>query len=247
MSRHKQDINREDEKQPVQTGETAPQASGAQPGPEVPPVPGQAAPAETGAAEASVRKELQEMMAKLEAANAEIADLRAKNDELNDRYLRKVAEEVNFRKRMLKDKDEAQRYALSSILGDLVPVLDDFDRGLVHAEQTKSYDNLLEGIALIRRQLSQLLENKYFLKRFDSKGEIFDPARHEALFAEPGDVEEPVVSEEYLPGYMLHERVIRFAKVRVKMPAKQKPADGSAEQEEGNTAGQAGDAGSASR
>ena len=70
-----------------------------------------------------------------------------------------------------------------------------------------------------------MLENKYALKRLDSKGKPFDPNFHEALFAEPADVAEPVVSEEYLCGYTLHERVLRAAKVRVQVPAPKKAGE----------------------
>jgi len=70
--------------------------------------------------------------------------------------------------------------------------------------------------------LSQMLENKYSLKRFESRGKTFDPNKHEALFAEPAAVEEATVAEEYLPGYALHDRVLRTAKVRVKIPAPKK-------------------------
>ncbi|HEY9054981.1 MAG TPA: nucleotide exchange factor GrpE [Rectinemataceae bacterium] len=157
--------------------------------------------------------------AEAEAAAREVESLKAELAELNDKYLRKLADDVNFRKRMLKEKDEAQKYAVSSLLQDLIPILDDFDRGIASAEQTKNYEQVHEGILLIRRQLSQMLENKYALKRLDSKGKPFDPTMHEALFAEPADVEEPVVSEEYLCGYALHDRVLRAAKVRVRIPA----------------------------
>jgi molecular chaperone GrpE len=167
----------------------------------------------------------------LEAARKEIETLKAEVAELNEKYLRKLADEVNFRKRMQREKDDALKYGVSSLLSDLIPILDDFDRGIASAESAKNYEQLHEGILLIRGQLSQMLENKYALKRIDSKGQPFDPNRHEALFAEPADVEEAVVSEEYLPGYSLHDRVLRPAKVRVKVPApkkaepEQKPAE----------------------
>jgi len=163
--------------------------------------------------------------AELEAARSEIATLKAEVAELNEKYLRKLADEVNFRKRMMREKEDAQKYAITSLLGDLVPILDDFDRGISSVETTKSHEQLSEGMILIRRQLSQMLENKYALKRFESKGTPFDPNRHEALFAEPADVEEATVSEEYLPGYSLHDRVLRTAKVRVKVPGPKKPAE----------------------
>ena len=164
-------------------------------------------------------------VAELEAAKGEIASLRVEIAELNEKYLRKLADEVNFRKRMVREKEDAQKFAVAGLLGDIIPILDDFDRGLASSETAKNYEQLHEGVALIRKQLSQMLENKYSLKRFESKGTLFDPNKHEAVFAEPGDVEEATVFEEYLPGYALHDRVLRTAKVRVKIPAPQKPAD----------------------
>jgi len=162
--------------------------------------------------------------AELESAKGEIASLRAEAAELNEKYLRKLADEVNFRKRMAREKEETQKYAVASLLGDLVPILDDFDRGISSSDVSKSFEQLHEGVVMIRKQLSQMLENKYALQRFEPKGKPFDPNRHEALFAEPSDVEEPTVSEVYLPGYALHDRVLRTAKVRVKIPGAKKPA-----------------------
>ncbi|HWR12942.1 MAG TPA: nucleotide exchange factor GrpE [Rectinemataceae bacterium] len=164
------------------------------------------------------------LAAELGSAQAQIASLRSEVDELNEKYLRKLADEVNFRKRMVREKEEAQKYAVASLLGDLIPILDDFDRGIASVESTKNYEQLCEGVVLIRKQLSQMLENKYALMRFESKGAPFDPNRHEALFAEPADVEDPMVADEYLPGYSLHDRILRTAKVRVRIPNPAKPA-----------------------
>ncbi|MCX7026577.1 MAG: nucleotide exchange factor GrpE [Spirochaetes bacterium] len=186
--------------------------------------------------EAKASDECKTQETELAVARKEIETLKAEVAELNDKFLRKLADEVNFRKRMQREKEEGQKYGVASLLSDLIPVLDDFDRGIAVAEDAKNYEQVHEGILLIRRQLSQMLENKYALKRFDSKGQPFDPNRHEALFAEPSDVEEPVVSEEYLPGYSLHDRMLRPAKVRVKIPA---PKKAEADQEPAEEAGQA--------
>ena len=172
----------------------------------------------------------------LELARDEIAALRSQVNELNEKYLRKLADEVNFRKRMLREKEETQKYAVASLLGDLIPVLDDFDRGIASVGNSNSCEQLSEGVILIRKQLSQMLENKYALRRFESKGTAFDPNRHEALFAEPADVEEPVVAEEYLPGYALHDRILRTAKVKVKIPGPQKPEKAPEASNDGDTA-----------
>ena len=104
--------------------------------------------------------------AKLDAAKDEIAALRAEVADLNEKYLRKLADEVNFRKRMVREKEDAQKFAVAGLLGDIIPILDDFDRGLASSENAKNYEQLHEGVALIRKQLSQMLENKYSLQRF---------------------------------------------------------------------------------
>lgn len=228
MSKHKHDFR-------AHEGQATPSAEAGAPEPG--PVPPQAAEAskaavspvpegtredarEDAAAEPSVSAAI---AAELESARGEIASLRAEVADLNEKYLRKLADEVNFRKRMAREKEETQKYAVASLLGDLVPILDDFDRGISSSDIAKSFDQLHEGVVMIRKQLSQMLENKYALQRFEPKGKPFDPNRHEALFAEPSDVEEPMVSEVYLPGYALHDRVLRTAKVRVKIPGAKKP------------------------
>jgi molecular chaperone GrpE len=159
---------------------------------------------------------------RVSSLEAELSALREEVSSLNDKYLRKLADDVNFRKRMAREKEDGQRFAVAALLGDLVPVLDDFDRAIASAEIAKEYSVLHDGVALIRRQLGQVLEAKYGLTKVESLGKPFDPNRHEAVAVvqgAPEDGDEPVVAEEYLPGYSLHERVLRTAKVRVRMPA----------------------------
>lgn len=183
--------------------------------------PAQAAPDASGAERADTEGEGVKTTALLEA---EIAGLREELSAVNDKYLRKLADDVNFRKRMAREKEEGQRYAVATLLADLVPVLDDFDRAIASAEVSREYAVLHDGVALIRRQLGQMLEGKYGLKRFSAINQPFDPNRHEAVAmtqAEPGTegASEAIVEEEFLPGYGLHDRILRTAKVRVRMPA----------------------------
>jgi len=149
------------------------------------------------------------------------ASLKEENSSLKDQYLRKLADYENFRKRMFRERDESLKYANANLLADLVPVLDDFDRAVDSAEHVQEYSVLHDGVVIIRRQLGQLLSGKYGLEPFDPVGQVFDPNIHEALASEPGDGEETVVSAVLLPGYRLHERVLRSAKVRVKTPSPQ--------------------------
>jgi molecular chaperone GrpE len=152
-----------------------------------------------------------------------IAELEAQNAELNDKYLRKAADFENYRKRMVREKQEAIDFANTSLLLALVPVLDDFDRALAAAETSKKaetdFDAFIQGITMSEKRLRGDLEQKWGLKRFDSKDQPFDPQKHEALMSEQSaEVSEPTVAEEYLKGYTLKDRVVRFAKVKVLMP-----------------------------
>jgi molecular chaperone GrpE len=139
--------------------------------------------------------------------------------EANDQYLRKAAEFENFRKRMNREKQDAIDFANQSLLLDLIPIIDDFDRAIKSAEMSKDFNGFYEGISMIEKRLISQLENKWLLKRFDSIGEPFDPNRHEAIMMDKsGEIIEPVVQEDFLKGYTLKDRVIRCAKVKVLMP-----------------------------
>jgi molecular chaperone GrpE len=152
-----------------------------------------------------------------------IAGLEEKLREADDKYLRKAAEFENFRKRITREKQDAIEFANQSLLLDLIPVLDDFDRAIkaaaAMASASPEFDSLYEGVTLIEKRLVTQLENKWGLKRFDSAGEAFDPNRHEAIMMDKSaEVAGPVVQEDFLKGYTLKDRVVRSAKVKVLMP-----------------------------
>jgi molecular chaperone GrpE len=167
--------------------------------------------------------EAEEFRLKEVVLEARIASLIEESSSFKDQYLRKLADYENFRKRMFREREDSLKYANFGLLGDLVPLLDDFDRAIASAEHARDYQTLHDGIVLIRRQIGTILENKYGLARFESLGRPFDPNVHEAVASEPGEVDEPVVSLEFLPGYRLHDRIIRSAKVRVRMPGATQP------------------------
>jgi len=147
-------------------------------------------------------------------------ELGVKLADLNDQYLRKAADFENYRKRMAREKQELTEFANQNLLLDLLPVLDDFERATKSAETSKDFASLYEGIVMIQKQLASQLENKWGLKRFDSEGELFDPNRHEAIQMEKtAGIAETVVKEDYVKGYLLKEKVIRYAKVKVLVPA----------------------------
>ena len=153
-----------------------------------------------------------------------IAELEGKLADLNDQYLRKAADFENYRKRTLREKQELTEFANQSLLLDLLPVIDDFERAIkssaaYNADNFKDFSGFYEGIKMIEKGLSSQLESKWGLKRFDSEGTPFDPNRHEALQMEKSaEISEAVVKEDYVKGYMLKDRVIRYAKVKVIIP-----------------------------
>jgi len=152
------------------------------------------------------------------------AELEAKLADLNDQYLRKAADFENFRKRVNREKQELTDFANQNLILDLIPVMDDFERAIKSAENIKDFKSLYEGVTMIEKRLYADLENKWGLKRFDSEGQPFDPNRHEALQVEKAaGIQEPVVKEDYVKGYLLKDRVIRFAKVKVLMPDEAEP------------------------
>lgn len=162
---------------------------------------------------------------KIAELEAKAADLSAQLDEMRDQLLRKTADFENYRKRMNQEKQKAIDFANESLLLDIIPVLDDFERAIQSAETSGELKELpagkvmLDGITMIEKQLVSKLENKWGLKRYNSAGEAFDPNLHEAMFVEKStDIEEPMVQEDFIKGYMLKDRVIRTAKVKVLMP-----------------------------
>ena len=152
------------------------------------------------------------------------AELEVKYAELNDQYLRKAADFENFRKRMIKEKQDLLDFSNQNLLLDLLPIIDDFDRAIKSAETSKDFASFYEGIIMIEKRLATDLENKWGLKRFDSGGQPFDPNRHEALQMEKAaGISETVVKDDFVKGYTLKDRVIRFAKVKVIVPESSSP------------------------
>lgn len=133
-------------------------------------------------------------------------------DDFRDRYLRTLADFENFRKRSEREKNDFQRYALAGLIRDLLPVLDNFDRGLDHAEEG---DEFHKGMALIYKQLFDVLQ-RHGLKPITESGVRFDPNIHEGVVrVEDSSVPSHTVVEVMQKGYFIHDRLIRPAMVKV--------------------------------
>lgn len=143
-----------------------------------------------------------------------------------DRYLRERAELENMKKRLQREKSEAVRFACESLVRDLLPIIDNLERAVEHAEGGGNGQPLVEGVRLVLKAALDLLERNG-VRRIEAKGERFDPARHEALVQVPDAGREPnEVVEQFLPGYQMHERLLRPAQVSVStQPPVEKPQD----------------------
>lgn len=150
-------------------------------------------------------------------ATESVAALQEEIASLKDQYLRKSAEFENFRKRLLKDKEESIRYANTRLLTDLLEIIDNFERAITSGETNKDFKTFFDGIGMIENQLTSMLDTKYGLKKMESKGFEFDPQFHEAIaiLPSPTESEKQMVLEEVQTGYLLGDRVLRPAKVVV--------------------------------
>ena len=149
-----------------------------------------------------------------------IAELEKEVADLKSQALYKAAENDNWRKRMMQQKDDAVAYANASLLSDLLDSLDNFDRTLDAAKDAKDAKSIADGIKMINKGLVKMLEDKYGLASYGKEGDEFNPDEHEAI----GRIEDEKATKEtlaqvYLKGYKLNDRVIRHAKVMVSVPA----------------------------
>ena len=137
-------------------------------------------------------------------------------NELNDKYLRLYSEFDNYRKRTSKERLELFKTAGQDILTDLLPVLDDFERAILKMDSSDDSEAIQTGINLIYNKFKSILENKG-LKHFKSIETEFDPEVHEAITKIPAPSKKlkGKVVDEIEKGYMLNDKVIRFAKVVV--------------------------------
>jgi molecular chaperone GrpE len=156
-------------------------------------------------------EEIQRLREALEAKTREA-------EEHRERYLRAAAEFDNARKRTAREREEYTRYANESLLRELLPVLDNFDRALQAARGEAGAAAVTAGVELIQRELLRVLE-KFGVTPFVSVGQPFDPERHEAIARVPAEGQpEGTVVNETARGYLLNGRVLRPAMVTVATP-----------------------------
>ncbi|WP_168119319.1 nucleotide exchange factor GrpE [Paenibacillus sp. HB172176] len=149
------------------------------------------------------------------AEDAKYNDLMKQAEESQQRYLRAQADFDNFRRRTVKEKEELGQYASMKLISQLLPVVDNFERAITASAANKDYDSLAKGVDMIFRQVVQTLEQEG-LKAMEVVGEPFNPEFHQAIMqVESEEHEEGIIVEEVQKGYILKEKVLRPAMVKV--------------------------------
>ena len=132
-------------------------------------------------------------------------------EELTDTLKRLQAEFENYKKRSDKDKAEFAKYAHAEVVANILPIVDSFEMAI---KNTDDKEKFVQGIKLIYAQFVSTLES-LGLRPIKSEGGQFDPYRHEVLLKEKSDKPEGTILEELQKGYMFHDKVLRFSKVKV--------------------------------
>jgi molecular chaperone GrpE len=152
-----------------------------------------------------------------EGPTAELEALRAELQERQDRLIRLQADFENFRRRTLREREEAYQYGHQNLVKDLLPTVDNLERAIEHARKSgrEDLDGLLQGIDLVQRELMGVLA-KHGVTEIEALGQLFDPSVHEAL----AQVEDPTVPantvvQVFQKGYRLRDRLLRPAQVVV--------------------------------
>ncbi|MBO4716282.1 MAG: nucleotide exchange factor GrpE [Spirochaetales bacterium] len=170
-------------------------------------------------AEQEEQAEQTEEVSQEEILQAKVAELEAANAELKDQMLRRQAELENYRKRLIRDKEEAVQFANESLIRDILGFLDNMERALTAAKNGGDVNALVEGFEMTQNQLLSTLDKNWGLKAIDSVGQEFDPSLHEAcMMTVDENLDKETVLEEFQKGYTLHDRVIRPSKVKIGKP-----------------------------
>ena len=172
------------------------------------------------AADQTTEEEQEEMIenqeTEIDKLTKDLADATAALEKEKKEYLFLMAEFDNFRKRTVKEKAEIIRNASEKVLEGMLPIVDDFERGLEANRNTDDSETLKQGMELIYTKLIKYLE-KNGVKAIESTGEEFNPDRHEAIAMVPAadDSQKGKVVDTPTKGYTLNDKVLRHAKVVV--------------------------------
>ena len=151
----------------------------------------------------------------LQALQARLQEMERALEEQKNLYLRTLADFQNYRRRQQEEMERSRLRLLESLMEELLPILDNFERALQAAEATRELEPLLEGVRLTERQVKALLA-RYDIHPIKAVGQPFDPNLHEAVQRiETDEYEDGIIIDEVERGYRIGERVLRPSRVIV--------------------------------
>ncbi|HEY7309989.1 MAG TPA: nucleotide exchange factor GrpE [Gemmataceae bacterium] len=151
----------------------------------------------------------------LEALRAKLQSTEQKRDEYLDLAQRARADFENYQKRMARDLVQERRYAQAPLASDLLPALDNLERAIAAAEQAGEQGPLVQGVSMVHTQLLDILR-RHGVTRIEAQDQPFDPNLHQAVMQQPSKDHPPMTVVQVLEqGYLIHERVLRPARVVV--------------------------------
>jgi molecular chaperone GrpE len=181
----------------------------------VPPEPNASAAEEAGPNKDSGTAVLED----LETLRARASAVEQERNQFLDLLQRTRADFENYQKRVQRDLAEERRYAQKPLAADLLPVLDNLDRAVAAAKQAGEKGPLVQGVALVQSQFLDLLK-RHGVTRIEAQGQPFDPRLHDAVMQQPSAEHPPnTVLQVLEQGFLIHERVLRPARVVVSVPA----------------------------
>ncbi len=171
-------------------------------------------------------KDLEERLSKNEETSAKdfeginddvkglIEDYEIRLKESADKFLRLQADFENYRKRVVKEKEEFRLYCLEDMIFQLLPVIDNFDRAISSFKSGDLDTKYIEGLEMVYNIFLDIL-NKNGLTQIEAENCVFDPNYHHAVMQEEGEEDDNVIKEVFQKGYMLNSKVIRPCMVKV--------------------------------
>ena len=159
-------------------------------------------------------EELEQVKKELPPEKSETELLKEQLAETKDKYLRSLADFENYKKRMTLDKEQFVQFANENLISEVLPIVDGFGRAMDAAKKINAGEEMMKGLALIKKQLEDVLK-KHGLEEIEALNKPYDPNVHEAIMQKEHDGPEGMVIEEVQKGYTLRGRVIRPSMVIV--------------------------------
>jgi molecular chaperone GrpE len=164
--------------------------------------------------EAPAKDQLQPA-SEVDTLKAQLQAAEQKRDEYLDLVKQTRADFENYQKRAARDRESERRFAQTPLAGDLLPALDNLERAITAATQAGDCGALAQGVAMVQSQLLDVLR-RHGVTRIEAQGQPFDPNLHQAVMQQPSaEVPPQTVLQVLEQGYMIHDRVLRPARVIV--------------------------------